>query len=56
MVSMNSGHLRLPAIKMKFICVSAPVEVGSLIDGWRVGWWCSTYGSKLGARKWLGAM
>jgi hypothetical protein len=38
MVSVDSEHARLPAIQTKFICVSEPVKVGSLIDGWKVGW------------------
>jgi hypothetical protein len=38
MVSVYGEHPRLPAIESKFICVSAAVEIWSLIDGWRVGW------------------
>ena len=38
MVSVASGHLKRAAIETEFICVSAPVEIGSLIDGWKVVW------------------
>ena len=38
MVSVESGHLKLAAIETKFICVNEHVEIGSLIDGWRVAW------------------
>ena len=38
MVSVESGHLKHAATETKFICVSEPVAVGSLIDGWKVGW------------------
>ncbi len=41
MVSMDGEHARLPVIQTKFICVSAPVEIGSLIYGWKVAW-CMT--------------
>ena len=34
----ESGHLKHAAIETKFICVSEAVEIGSLIDGWKVGW------------------
>jgi hypothetical protein len=38
MVSVESRHLKHAKIENKFICVSAPVEIGSLIDGWKVAW------------------
>ena len=38
MVSVENGLLERAAIETKFICLSAPVEIGFLIDGWKVAW------------------
>ncbi len=37
-MSVESGCLKHAGIETKFICVSAPVEIGSSIDGWKVAW------------------
>ncbi len=38
MLSVTSGHLKAGAIETKFLVVSEAVEVGLLIDGWKVVW------------------
>ena len=34
----GSVHNGFPPLETKFLCVTAELEIGSLIDGWQVVW------------------